>query len=391
MKRVILQGATGSVGQSVLTVIRRHPEEFSIVGLVARRGGEKLAALCREFPHAAVALHEENDNVEFRNLLGPEGVAGRKILVGADAGLRLTEDVIADICVAAVSGTAGLDMAFAAARRGSRILLADKEVLVSAGRLFMDTAQKNNAEIIPLDSEHSALYQCLYGHDKKTVSKLILTASGGPFRNWTAEQIAKATPEDALKHPVWSMGAKITIDSATMANKALEVIEAHHLFGIAFDDIEILVHPGSIVHGLVEFTDGSLLASMGEADMSYPASYALFFPNREKTCPNRLDLAKIGQLNFEAVDFKRFPMVRLGIEAGKRGEVASAVYNAANEKAVDLFLNKKIGFSDIAKAVEKTLTLVDADSFTSLNDIKAIHDVAARVVQRWANNDLPAY
>jgi 1-deoxy-D-xylulose 5-phosphate reductoisomerase len=391
MKRVIIQGATGSVGQSVLTVIRRHPEEFSVVGLIARQGGEKLAALSREFPRAAVAFHEANDNVEFRRLLGPDEAAGRKILIGADAGLRLTDDVIADVCVAAVSGTAGLDMAFAAARRGLRILLADKEVLVSAGRLFKEAAQEGNAEILPLDSEHSALFQCLEGRDKKTISKLILTASGGPFRKWTPEQIAKATPEDALRHPVWAMGAKITVDSASMANKALEVIEAHHLFDIPFENIDIVIHPGSIVHGLVEFTDGSVLAQMGEADMSYPASYALFYPNREKTCPKRLDLAKIGQLNFEAADYTRFPMLRLGIEAGKRGEIASAVFNAANEKAVDLFLNNEISFGDIPKAVETALTLVDADAFVSTKDVKATHNVAAHIVQRWADNDLPAY
>lgn len=391
MKRVIIQGATGSVGQSVLTVIRRHPEEFSVVGLVARQGGEKLAALSREFPKAAVAFHEAADNAEFHRLLGPGGAAGRKILIGADAGLRLTDDVIADVCVAAVSGTAGLDMAFVAARRGLRILLANKEVLVSAGRLFKEAVQEGNTEIIPLDSEHSALFQCLEGQNKKTINKLILTASGGPFRNWSAGDIAKATPEDALRHPVWSMGEKITIDSASMANKALEVIEAHHLFDIPFENIDIVIHPSSVIHGLVGFTDGSIIAQLGEADMSYPASYALFYPNREKSCPKRLDLAKTGQLNFEDVDYERFPMLRLGIEAGKRGEVASAVFNAANEKAVDLFLDKKIGFGDIPKAVETALTLVDADAFTSIKDVKATHEEAARVVQRWVNNDLLAY
>lgn len=378
MKKLVVLGATGSIGTSVLSVVRDHPDRFAVTGLVACRGGEELAALAREFPDAALAFHNAGDLEGFRRYLGDAG--GRRVLVGPEAGVELTATVDADVCVAAVAGTAGLAMAFAAAERGMRVLLAEKEVMVSAGRLFLKTAAAGGAEILPLDSEHSALHQCLAGRDPASVEKVIITASGGPFRTWDQAAIAAASPEDALRHPVWRMGAKITIDSSTLANKALEVIEAHHLFGLPFERMEVMVHPQSLVHGLVEMTDGSVLAQLGLTDMRGPASYALFYPERENRAPKRLNLCEIGQLNFESPDRERFPMLDLGIAAGKSGEKHSAVFNAANEAAVEAFLAGKILFGRIAGIVEDCLVKAETGEFSSLPEVENAHrTVRARV------------
>ncbi|MCC8190647.1 MAG: 1-deoxy-D-xylulose-5-phosphate reductoisomerase [Planctomycetes bacterium] len=383
MKTVIVLGATGSVGGSVLAVVRDHPDAFRVVGLVAGRGGEKLAALAREFPDAAVALGRGTDSGLFAGAISESGRRGR-FYAEPDGALRLLAEVEADICVAAVAGTAGLELAFAAAARGMRILLANKEVLVSAGRLFMDAARAGGARVLPLDSEHTALWQCLENHPTEEVEKLIITASGGPFREWPVERMAEATPADALAHPVWRMGAKISVDSATLANKALELMEAHQLFGFAWDAMEIVVHRQSAVHGLIEFVDGSILAHLGICDMRQPIAYMLFYPHRRPNRLPRMDLVALGRLDFEAPDVDRFPLLRLGLEAGRRGGKYPACYNAANEAAVELFLQNRLPFPGIADAVARAMAGCDRGDFSRLDQVFAVHEQARRAVLEFA-------
>ncbi len=383
MKNVVVLGATGSVGSNVLAVVRDHPEDFRVAGLVAGRGGEKLAALAKEFPDAAVALGREADGAAFAALLGNPGRKGR-FFAGPEGALELLATVKFDTCVAAVSGTAGLDLAFAAAARAARILLANKEVLVSAGRLFMDAAAAGGSEVLPVDSEHTALWQCLEGRRREDVERLIVTASGGPFRNWPAERLARATPEDALKHPVWRMGAKISVDSATLANKALELIEAHHLFGFGFDSLDALVHPQSAIHGIAELVDGSLIAHMGICDMRQPIACMLFYPERRPTRLPRLDLAALARLDFEKPDRGRFPLLDLGIAAGRRGGKHPAHFNAANEAAVELFLERRLPFTGIARAVGAALEKADGGEFASPAEVADTHARARRLVMEFA-------
>lgn len=383
MKDVVILGATGSVGSNTLAVIRDHPESFRPVGLVAGRGGDKLEALAREFPDAAIALGREADAAGFAERLRHAGGRGR-FFAGPDGALELLAGIKADICVAAVSGTAGMDLAFAAAARGMRILLANKEVLVSAGRLFMDAARAGGSSVFPLDSEHTALWQCLEGKKAEEVEKLIITASGGPFRLWPAERLAQATPADALKHPVWRMGEKISIDSATLANKALELIEAHHLFGLTFDAMEALVHPQSAVHGLVEFVDGSILAHMGICDMRQPIAHMLFHPDRRRNKLPRMDLARIGRLDFEKPDCARFPLLPLGVEAGRRGGKYPALFNAANETAVELFLAGRLSFPGIADTVAAVMEKGEKGECASLDEVLDAHRRARRLTLEHA-------
>lgn len=378
MKDVIILGATGSVGSNTLAVIRDHPESFRPVGLVAGRGGDKMEALAREFPDAALALGRETDAADFAERLRLSGRAGR-FFAGPNGALELLAEVKADICVAGVSGTAGMDLAFAAAAREMRILLANKEVLVSAGRLFMDAARAGGSGVYPLDSEHTALWQCLEGKKPEEVEKLIITASGGPFRTWPAERLSAATPADALKHPVWRMGEKISIDSATLANKALELIEAHHLFGLEFDAMEALVHPQSAVHGLVEFVDGSILAHLGICDMRQPIAHMLFHPDRRRTKLPRVDLARIGRLDFAQPDYDRFPLLPLGVEAGRRGGKYPALFNAANETAVELFLAGRLSFPGIARTVAAVMEKGESGECSSLDEVLDVHRRARRL------------
>ncbi|MDR3211388.1 MAG: 1-deoxy-D-xylulose-5-phosphate reductoisomerase [Planctomycetota bacterium] len=386
MRKVVLLGATGSVSQSVLTVIRHYPGRFQVVGLAARRGGVELARLAEEFPDAVIAFHQAEDAPVFQDLLP---ASHRTVFSGPQAGEHLVEAVEADTCVAAVSGTAGLRMTFAAVRRGMRILLAEKEILVSAGRLFLAEAKKYSAEVIPLDSEHSALFQCLEGRSIAEISRLWITASGGPFRTWTREAIARATPTDALRHPVWRMGAKISVDSASLSNKALECIEAHHLFQIPYERLEILVHPESLVHGMVEFVDGSCLAHLGVANMTLPAAFALFYPERELSKAPGLNWKSQHQFNFEPPDYARFPLLDTGLQAGKRGETAAAAFNAANEMAVELFLAEKISFGDIAVAVAAALERLPNAGEVPLADlaaVEALHQDTRQAVAEWLAN-----
>lgn len=382
MKDVVVLGATGSIGANTLAVIREHPDEFRVVGLAARRGSGTLAGLAREFPHAAVAVAGD-DAIAFDAGLEADGWRGR-YFPGPHGAEQMVRELEAELCVAGIGGIGGIAPTFAAAEKGMRILLANKEVLVSAGRLFMDAVAAGGATVLSIDSEHCALWQCLEGRDRSEVERIIITASGGPFRTWPEEAIAKAGPEAALKHPVWRMGAKISIDSATLANKALELVEAQHLFGLTFDALDVLVHPQSTVHGMVEFTDGSLLAHMGVSDMRQPISYMLFYPQRRRNSLPRLDLAALGRLDFEKPDCRRFPLLAIGMEAGRRGGRYPALFNAANETAVELFLDGRLDFPGIARTVAEAMELDGTGDFAGLGEVAEIHEEARQAVLRNA-------
>jgi 1-deoxy-D-xylulose-5-phosphate reductoisomerase len=345
MKRrgVAILGSTGSIGTTALRVLSRQRERFDVTALTANSNAALLAAQEDEFRPRYVGLVEGGDARETWH-------SGTACLV--DAATRDDTDIVLN----AVVGAVGLDATLAALRAGKRVALANKETLVVAGALAERACREGGGEIIPVDSEHSAILQCIASRPSSDVRRIILTASGGPFRGWSEDQLEKATVEDALRHPTWTMGRKITIDSATLANKALEVIEAHFLFGLPYDRIEVVVHPQSIVHSFVEFVDGSVVAQMSVPSMEIPVLYALTHPERaadEGTEP--FDPVRVSPLTFEPVDAARFPALRLGVSAGKRGGAAPAVYNAANEQAVALFLAGRIRFGDIPRAISSAL------------------------------------
>lgn len=342
---IAVLGATGSIGTCALRVISRHRDRFKVVGLTANRNADQLAAASALWSPAYVGLVDSNG----AQLPGDWG-RGNECLVEA---ATLPE---ADIVLNAVVGAAGLDATLAALEAGKRVALANKETLVTAGELVNAVLARGKGELIPVDSEHSAILQCLGDRTAKDVRRLVITASGGPFREWSSERLAAATLSDALKHPTWSMGRKITVDSATLANKALEVIEAHLLFGVPYDAIEVVVHPQSVVHSMVEFVDGSVVAQLGVPSMELPILYSFTHPDRvTDTGMPAYDPLRLSPLTFEPVRFNDFPALQLGIDAGKKGGAAPAVFNAANEAAVALFLDGKIGFADIPRAVGRAL------------------------------------
>jgi len=350
-KRVVILGSTGSIGESALKVARDLPGRMEVVGLAAGRSAQALLAQAAEFKPRAVALYDPAELGAIRGQLpvgtdchsGPEGL------------IQLATLPEADLVLIAIVGTAGLAPALAAIRAGKAIAVASKEILVMAGEEVTREAAKHNVPILPVDSEHNAIFQCLAGEPSRHVRRLILTASGGPFRRTPAAELARVTPAQALRHPTWSMGRKITIDSATLFNKGLEMIEARWLFGVPMEQVEVVVHPQSIVHSLVEFVDGSQLAQLSHSDMCFPIQYAVTWPDR---LPNRLkplNLAEIGSLTFEAPDPERFPALRLAREAGVKGGTLPAVLNAANEIAVPAFLEGRILFPSIWHTVEAVM------------------------------------
>lgn len=351
VRSISVLGATGSIGDSTLDLIRAAPEKYRVEALTGNANISGLAKLAKEFNARFVAVADPARLGELRAALAGTAIecgAGESALIEAAARP-------ADWVMAAISGAAGLKPALAAVDRGATVALANKECLVCAGDFFMSRAVAANARILPADSEHNALYQALASGNRHELVRVIITASGGPFRTWTAEDIEQATLAQALKHPNWSMGQKITIDSASMMNKGLEVIEASYLFALSPDEIDVLVHPQSIVHGLVEFADHSVVAQLGAPDMRIPIAHCLGWPDRIPGRAARLDLAKIGQLTFEAPDFVRFPGLRLAYDALRTGHGATTVYNAANEIAVAAFIAQKIRFGAIARLVEDTL------------------------------------
>ena len=381
IRRVTVLGATGSVGASTLDLVGRDPERFPVEALTAGSNVERLIELARLHRPRFVAIADESRYGALK-----QGLAGTGIAVGAgDTAVMEAADRPAGWVMAAIVGSVGLKPTFAAIRRGALVALANKESLVCAGALMTDEAKKRGAKLLPVDSEHNAIFQVFEDLRRDSVEKLVLTCSGGPFRTWSLEQMARATPAEAVKHPTWSMGSKISVDSATLMNKGLEVIEAHHLFAVPEERIEVVVHPQSVLHSLVAYRDGSVLGQLGTPDMRVPISYALAWPERIETPAARLDLAKVGQLTFEMPDPIRFPALELARRALQTGGAAPTILNAANEVAVHGFLTGRLGFLDIAKVVENTLGSVTAPAPTSIDEVRAIDaEVRARAGARLA-------
>ncbi|MCK4258696.1 MAG: 1-deoxy-D-xylulose-5-phosphate reductoisomerase [Halanaerobiales bacterium] len=377
MKKIAILGSTGSIGIQTLDVVEQL--DFEVIALTANSSVETLADQAIKYrPKLVVLMNPEFvDELEYK-LQGTD----IKILVGMDGLIEAATHPEVDMVVNALVGAVGVLPTLEGIRASKTIALANKETLVTAGELVMAEARAVNVQVLPIDSEHNAIFQALHGEDKLKVSRLILTASGGPFRNYSKEQLEMVTPAQALKHPNWDMGGKITIDSATLMNKGLEVIEAHWLFGIDYDQIDVVVHPQSIIHSLVEFDDSSVLAELGLPDMRVPIQYALAYPERQKNSLERLDLAKIGQLTFEAPKRDLFPCLNLAIRAGKRKGTLPAVMNAANEVAVHKFLKGEITFMEIPRLIEKVMEKHKVVDSPDLKQILAADEWARKEVER---------
>ena len=348
-RRVVILGSTGSIGRSALDVVRRSRADFDVVGLAARSNTERLAKQIAEFAPAWVAVFDEDAGTDLA-----ARHPGVNVLTGA-SGLEELAAVPADVTLCAMVGAAGLGPVLAAIDAGNRIALANKEPLVMAGELIMARAREKGVPVTPVDSEHSAIWQCLSGHDVADVACIHLTASGGPFYHAENEALAHVTPEQAASHPTWDMGTKVSVDSATLMNKGLEVIEAVWLFGVPLDKVQVIIHPQSIVHSLVEFTDGSMLAHLGVTDMRFPIQFALCWPRRAPRPMGRLDLASMPDLSFARPDVARFPCLGYARESARIGGTAPALLNAANEVAVEAFCRHRIGFLDIPRVVGEVL------------------------------------
>jgi 1-deoxy-D-xylulose-5-phosphate reductoisomerase len=372
-RTISILGATGSIGASTLDLIRRQPGQWRVVALTANGNAAELAKLAREFEAEVAVVADEAALPALREALSGTGIAtaaGAAALVEAAARP-------ADLTVAAIVGCAGLAPTMAAIEQGHSVALANKEALVSAGDVMMAAVARHATTLLPIDSEHNAIFQCLAGNDPAHVRSITLTASGGPFRDWSLEQLAAATPAQAVKHPNWAMGAKISVDSATMFNKGLELIEAHHLFPVGLDRLRIVIHPQSVIHSLVEYRDGSTLAQLGPSDMRVPIASALAWPGRMDTPCAPLDLAVLGSLTFRAPDEQLFPATRICREAAEAGGAAPAVLNAANEVAVAAFLDGKLAFTRIAVMVEQVLARYSPAAPAALEEVLAV-DTEAR-------------
>jgi 1-deoxy-D-xylulose-5-phosphate reductoisomerase len=372
MTRIVILGATGSIGRSALEVVARHPDRFEVVGLAANRSAGALAEQVRRVRPREAVLCDEGVALPVDQGSETRWSSGR------DAMLAMAAHPDVDVVLNALVGAAGLEPTLAALEAGHRLALANKESLVAGGSLVLEAARRGGGEIVPIDSEHSAILQCLEGHGVEAVQRVVLTASGGAFRGRSAGELANVPAQAALRHPTWDMGAKITIDSATLANKALEVIEAHFLYGLGYDAIDAVVHPQSIIHSFVEFVDGSVLAQLGFPTMELPILYALGYPERIADAALRtFDPVASSPLTFEPIDHDSFPMFALGVEAGRLGGRAPAVYNAGNEIAVQAYLDQRIRFTDIAEIVRGTLDVLGSEPVLTLDDVLAV-DAAAR-------------
>lgn len=372
-RSLTILGSTGSIGCNTIALIERYPEEYRVVALTAYNSAEMLAEQARRLRPELVVIGDERHYVDLKSDLSGTGIevaAGPQALI--EAATRPAEWVMA-----AIVGAAGLAPTLAAVQRGAMIALANKETLVCAGRLMMAEVARCGATLLPVDSEHNAIFQVLELDRTETIERIILTASGGPFREWSLAEMAEATPQQAVAHPNWDMGDKISVDSATMMNKGLELIEAHYLFAMPEPQIDVLVHPQSVVHSMVAYRDGSVLAQMGQPDMRTPIAYTLAWPTRMEVAVERLDLAAVGHLSFEAPDPGRFPTLRIAREALGAGGGAPTVLNAANEVAVAGFLAGKLGFLEIAKVVENTLEAVPARPPSTIEEVWAL-DCEAR-------------
>lgn len=384
MQRITILGSTGSIGVSTLDVLARHPDRFSVYALTADSSVQKIAAQCEQFrPEVAVVGNAEAAQ-SLQSLLREKNIKTR-VEYGVDAICAAASASECDAVMAAIVGAVGLAPSLAAARSGKKVMLANKEVLVMSGRLFIDAVAASGATLLPIDSEHNAIFQCLptaYQHSpmQHGVSKVLLTASGGPFLNRPVETLESVTPEEAVAHPKWVMGRKISVDSATMMNKGLEVIEAHWLFGLPAESIEVVVHPQSVIHSMVSYVDGSVIAQLGNPDMRTPIAHALAYPERIASGVEHLDLTSMGNLQFEQPDFKRFPCLRLAYEALKAGGATPAIMNAANEVAVQAFLDRKIGFRMIDAVIAQVLEKVAPSTDTMSIEYLLEQDRAARKV-----------
>jgi 1-deoxy-D-xylulose-5-phosphate reductoisomerase len=372
---VSILGSTGSIGLNTLDVVRRHPGRFHVVALAADSNDGRLLEQCREFRPPLAALASVDAAARLEKEIRRLGLQTR-VLAGEEGLEAVAAHPQADQVMAAIVGAAGLKPTLAAARAGKRVLLANKESLVCAGRLLLEAVASSGAELVPIDSEHNAIFQCLpqpvrSGHCAPGIRRILLTASGGPFRTWSLGDMAGATPAQAVAHPNWSMGRKISVDSATLMNKGLELIEACLLFGIAPERVEVVVHAQSVIHSMVEYADGSVLAQLGNPDMRTPIAHALGWPERIESGVESLDLVTIGQLDFEAPDLERFPCLRLAREAAEAGGTAPAVLNAANEVAVEAFLGGRLNFTDMARVIDSVLQRHEVQRVMSLADALA--------------------
>lgn len=378
-QRLCILGSTGSIGCSTLDVVSRHADTIQVHALTAFSRMEQLARQARACKAKVVAVPDESARQRFIEAWSA-GQALPEIRVGAQALVDCAEDSDVDVVMAAIVGAAGLPAALAAARAGKRVLLANKEALVAAGSLFMAAVRDNGAELLPIDSEHNAIFQCLPQTGRASaplspargVRRLLLTASGGPFRTAALDTLDSVTPDQACAHPNWSMGRKISVDSATMLNKGLEVIEAHWLFAMPLQRIQVVIHPQSMIHSMVEYEDGSILAQLGQPDMRTPIAYGLGFPDRIDSGVGPLDLAMIGRLDFEPPDLRRFPCLRLSFEALEAGQASCIALNAANEVAVDHFLNNRLSFTGIARVIEQCLDAVAGTTRTAMDSLEAV-------------------
>lgn len=380
MQGICLLGATGSIGQSTLDIIDLHPDKFRLISASANQNVNKMAQICRRFNPLRVVMGSEEARDELARQCSDLNISFEW---GAQALDSIAADSAVDQVMAAIMGFAGLSPTLSGVRAGKRTLLANKESLVTAGKLFMDEVVRHNVMLLPIDSEHNAIYQSLpqtsVGAHKKDVSKIILTASGGPFRTWSLEEMVSVTPAQACKHPNWSMGQKISIDSATLMNKGLELIEACWLFDVTPDEVDVVVHPESIIHSMVSYRDGSVLCQMGNPDMKIPIAYGMSWPDRIETSVAPLSLVDIGRLNFESPDLVRFPNLKLAAEAWFMGGTAMAVLNAANEVAVEAFLHHQIGFLAIATLNEKVLAAANIVAVSELEDVLEADKSARRL------------
>ena len=378
MKKIAILGSTGSIGTQTLDVVREHTDELQIVALAAGSNKERLKEQIKEFHPELVSLSDEKKAQELKEELAGEPV---EVVCGMDGLIEVAGIDSADVVVTAVVGMMGILPTMEAIKKGKDLALANKETLVTAGHLIIPMAKEYGVSILPVDSEHSAIFQSLQGEPKAALDKILLTASGGPFRGKSAEFLETVTLEDALNHPNWSMGPKITIDSSTMVNKGLEVMEAKWLFGVDYSQIEVVIQPQSIIHSMVQYIDGAIIAQLGTPDMRVPIEYALFYPDRRSLSGDRLDFSKLSQITFEKPDYKVFRGLSLAIEAGKTGGTMPTVFNAANERAVAKFLKGEIKYTDIVRSIEKCMDAHKVSAHPDLEEILATEQWVYSVLQ----------
>ena len=378
MKKIAILGSTGSIGTQTLDVVREHSDELQVVALAAGSNKERLKEQIKEFHPKLVSLSDEKKAQELKEELAGEQV---EVVCGMEGLIEVAGADSADVVVTAVVGMMGILRTMEAIKKGKDIALANKETLVTAGHLIIPMAKEYGVSILPVDSEHSAIFQSLQGEPKAALDKILLTASGGPFRGKSAEFLETVTLEDALNHPNWSMGPKITIDSSTMVNKGLEVMEAKWLFGVDYSQIEVVIQPQSIIHSMVQYVDGAIIAQLGTPDMRVPIEYALFYPERRSLSGDRLDFSKLSQITFEKPDYKVFRGLSLAIEAGKTGGTMPTVFNAANERAVAKFLKGEIKYTDIVRSIEKCMDAHKVSAHPDLEEILATEQWVYSILQ----------